>query len=205
MDNKTTLPKVSIITVCYNSENTIRKTIESIKNQTYNNIEYIVIDGNSNDGTIDICKEYLGVISVFISEPDLGIYNAMNKGVRAARGSLVTILNSDDYYRHDAIEKLVRAYLNNDKPDVVFGDIIVVGNNINGQDISGMLLKPIGIKQFPYDMRIYHPASIVKANLMKLYMFNEKYRIAADFDLFLRLKINGKRFVYNWSVKPLGL
>ena len=94
--------KVSIITVSLNSENTIAQTIESILSQTYNNIEYIIIDGNSSDGTVEIIKTYRNKISKFISEPDNGIYDAMNKGIAQATGDIVGILNSDDFYVNNA-------------------------------------------------------------------------------------------------------
>src|SRR4051812_41105410 len=99
MDDK--LPLISVITVVYNGAATLERTIKSVLKQTYKNIQYIIIDGRSNDGTIDIIKKYEKYISYWVSEPDKGIYDAMNKGVAAATGTLVGILNSDDYYVPD--------------------------------------------------------------------------------------------------------
>ena len=106
-------PFVTIVTVCYNSESTIRKTIESVLRQTYTNIEYVVIDGNSQDKTLDIIREYQECFKgrmKLVSEPDEGIYDAMNKGIRLAEGELIGILNSDDHYEENAVEEIVKAW-----------------------------------------------------------------------------------------------
>ena len=105
--------KISVITVCYNSKKTIEDTIKSVLNQTYQNYEYIIIDGCSTDGTIDLVKSYIPKFNgrlTFISEPDKGIYNAMNKGIRKATGDLICLLNSDDYYELDAFETMNANY-----------------------------------------------------------------------------------------------
>ena len=105
-------PLISIITVCYNSENTIQKTIESITNQTYQNIEYIIIDGKSTDRTLEIINNNKGKISKIVSEKDNGIYDAFNKGLKLYTGDLVGFVNSDDILTPNAIEILVRYYKN---------------------------------------------------------------------------------------------
>ena len=105
--------RVTIITVCYNSEKTIRKTMESVLEQTYTNIEYIVIDGQSLDTTMQIVKEIAPLFGEWIkiiSEPDKGIYDAMNKGIKLAKGELIGIINSDDFYEKDAVEKIEEVY-----------------------------------------------------------------------------------------------
>ncbi|NDV64968.1 glycosyltransferase [Bacteroides sp. 224] len=100
--------KISVITVCYNSERYIKNTIESVLNQTYHNIEYIIIDGNSTDSTINIIQQYLSRISYFVSEPDKNMYDAINKGMKKATGDYIAILNSDDFYLNEhVIERLV--------------------------------------------------------------------------------------------------
>jgi glycosyltransferase involved in cell wall biosynthesis len=122
--------KVSIITVAYNSESTIEETIQSVLSQDYFAIEYIVIDGGSNDGTLDLIKKYQAKIDYFISEPDQGIYDAMNKGVRASSGELIGILNSDDVYNNKTIiSELVDKVKDY---DAVYGDLVYVKpNNLN--------------------------------------------------------------------------
>ena len=108
---------VSIITVCYNSEKTIYQTMDSVLKQTYSNIEYIIIDGASTDGTLAIIKEFgqrFGARMRYVSEPDHGIYDAMNKGISMAGGDIIGIINSDDYYEPDAVEKVIGAYSRGD-------------------------------------------------------------------------------------------
>ncbi|MGV3556963.1 glycosyltransferase family 2 protein [Larkinella arboricola] len=127
--------KVTIITVVFNGAATIRDTIESVLNQTYPNIEYIVIDGKSTDNTADIVRSYGSRITRFVSEPDKGLYDAMNKGLRLATGDIVGFINSDDYYKHNqVIEKAVRFFENTDC-DAVYGDIIYV-NPLNTEKID---------------------------------------------------------------------
>ena len=92
------MDKISVITVVYNNVSKIRKTIESCLSQTWNNIEYIIIDGGSKDGTVDIIKEYISNISYFVSEPDKGLYDALNKGIAASTGDWILVLNSGDYF-----------------------------------------------------------------------------------------------------------
>ena len=127
--------KVSIITVSYNSEKTIRRTIESVLNQTYRNIEYIIIDGASSDSTVDIIKEYeskfLGRLK-WISETDSGIYDAMNKGICKASGELIGIINSDDYYEKEAVEHMVNA-LGSEEYQVLYGMMRTLKN---GEEFS---------------------------------------------------------------------
>ena len=119
--------KISIVTVCYNSAATIRDTLESVLSQTYNNIEYIVVDGASKDSTLDIVNEYAGRISTIVSEPDKGIYDAMNKGVNLATGDFVGILNSDDIFASaTTIEKLVEFLLANPGCDASYADLVFV-------------------------------------------------------------------------------
>src|SRR4051812_3706421 len=112
---------VSIITVCYNSGNTLRQTVESVLNQTYPDIEYIIIDGGSTDGTVDIIKEYAGRGILYLSEHDNGIYDAMNKGIKKASGDIIGILNSDDvYFNNSVIHKVVNEFKER-KVDAVYG------------------------------------------------------------------------------------
>ena len=102
--------KISIITISYNAKDAIDRTIQSVINQTYSNIEYIVIDGNSNDGTIEVINKYLDRIDVFICENDNGIYDAFNKGIKNATGDLITFLNSGDYYDTDYCKTIIQNF-----------------------------------------------------------------------------------------------
>ena len=99
-------PYFSIITVCYNSEKTIERTITSLRNQSYQNFEYIIIDGGSTDSTLEIIKKNLDVVSILVSEKDEGIYDAMNKGIDLASGEIIGIINSDDWYENDTLENI---------------------------------------------------------------------------------------------------
>ena len=105
------LPKVSIITVVFNGAQYIEQTIKSVINQDYNNIEYIIIDGGSTDGTQEIIKKYEKDIAFWISEKDTGIYSAMNKGWRKSTGDIIAMLNADDYYLEGAISKVVTSFI----------------------------------------------------------------------------------------------
>ena len=114
--------KISIITICFNSQDSIKKTIESIKCQTYSDFEYIIIDGGSSDNTIDIIKQY-NFVDKFISEPDEGIYEAFNKGINIANGEIIGFLNSDDtFYDENSLKNIVDSF--NTNTDCVFGDLI---------------------------------------------------------------------------------
>ena len=124
--------KISIITVTYNSEKTINDTIQSVLTQSYSNIEYIIIDGKSNDSTLEIIKEYLPLFNgrlKYISEKDSGIYDAMNKGIKLASGDIIGIINSDDFYKSNNVIATVANAFNDNSIDVVFGNIQFVNPN----------------------------------------------------------------------------
>ena len=122
--------KVSVITICFNSQDTIEDTIKSVISQDYKDIEYIIVDGNSKDNTKSIIQKYKSKLAYYISEPDLGIYDAMNKGITASKGDLIAILNSDDVYAFKSVvSEMVDALGNN---DAVYADLVYVGfNNLN--------------------------------------------------------------------------
>ena len=117
-------PLISIITVVLNSVETIEKTIKSIIGQSFTNYEYIIIDGGSNDGTIDIIRKYSSYISYWISEPDKGIYDAMNKGIAYAKGEYIGILNSDDWYVKNSLSTIANQIQNNPNIDIIYGNIL---------------------------------------------------------------------------------
>lgn len=178
--------KVSIITVCKNSEKTIERTIKSVLNQTYKNIEYIIIDGVSTDSTLDIISKYKDKIKL-VSERDRGIYDAMNKGIRMSKGDIIGIINSDDWYEEDAVEKIVSKYdESNGKYQVIYGGIKVWDND--------KLIKLCwnGSDNIPQE-NLMHPAMFVTKELYKMLGgFSLKYKIASDYDLQLRYFNSGK-------------
>jgi len=121
-----TRPKISIITVVWNNAATIKDAIESVLSQTYDNIEYIVIDGASTDGTVEIIKSYGDKIAAFVSEPDRGLYDAMNKGIALATGDIVGILNSDDFYINSHVLEDVALAFEQSQCDALFADLVFV-------------------------------------------------------------------------------
>ena len=135
--------KVSIITVCFNSEKYIQTAIESVLNQNYDDIEYIIIDGGSTDSTIEIIKSYKDKITTFISEPDKGIYDAMNKGLKLASGEIIATLNSDDLYIDNTILSTVVDSFNKNKCEIVYGDLFYVK-----QDNTNYIVRKWITKQF---------------------------------------------------------
>ena len=189
-----THPLVSIITVTLNSEKTIRDTIESVVNQTYKNIEYIIIDGCSSDKTLEIVNEYKGFISKIISEPDSGIYDAMNKGVALSKGEIIGIINSDDYYLPDSIQKVVEYSIQNPKIDVFHGNITKM-DFLNGTEYVS---KPcLNFEELKYKNIIRHPATFVRKETYERFgLFSKKYRIAGDRELMLRIYTHGGAFYY---------
>ena len=120
------LPKVSIITVVYNNQEQIQGAIQSVLKQDYSNIEYIVIDGNSNDGTISAIEEYLDQIDCFISSPDKGIYDALNKGIELSTGEIIGILHSDDLFADESVVSDMVAAMEMQEAEFIFSDLVIV-------------------------------------------------------------------------------
>ncbi len=175
---------VSIITVCWNSEKYIRDTLESVLNQTYKNIQYIIIDGKSTDKTLSIIDEYkeqFGDRLTLVSEKDSGIYNAMNKGLALVKGELVGIINSDDYYELDAVEKMVEQYK-------LHGSGVYYGYERSLKDEKEYCI----VRKNPHflnETMLAHEATFITNDIYKkIGNFNENYRIVADYDLMLRIK-----------------
>jgi len=183
--------KISILTATYNSEKTLRDTIESVLRQSCRDFEYILIDGGSKDNTVDIIKEYEPKFEErlrYVSEPDNGIYDAMNKGIRMATGDVVGILNSDDFYTSDdALQKIADAFEHNDI-DATYGDI----HFVNDDDLTKMVRyysSAVFKRSFMrFGLMPAHPSFYCKREVYEKYgAFDTSYRIAADFENLLRL------------------
>lgn len=176
--------KVSIITPCFNSEATIEQTIRSVLYQTYENIEYVIIDGRSTDGTMEIIERYRPLFEgrmKVISEPDHGIYDAMNKGIRNCSGDLIGIINSDDFYEKDAVETVVSA-MTEEKYQILYGMMRIFHGT---EEIKVTMPKHENLEE----EMIAHPTCFVTREVYREFgMFDTKYRSCADHDFMLRMK-----------------
>ena len=178
--------KISVITVCYNSENTIEKTIKSVLDQKLKDIEYIIIDGNSKDRTIDIVNKYKSKIFKIISAEDKGIYDAINKGIHVASGDIISILHSDDvYYNNDVLLNVMELFKKENKVDCVIGNTMMVKDN--------KILRKYSSKSFKNWMMYFgisppHPSTFLKKKVYdKFGLYKLNYNIAGDFEFFLRI------------------
>lgn len=189
MDN--TKPKISIITVVYNGIAEIENTIKSVINQTYENFEYIIIDGGSNDGTIDIIKKYQDKIDYWISEKDGGLYFAMNKGLEKATGDWINFRNCGDYYVSPSVIEDMFSYPIN--PDVV-----VLHGNCRMIDSTGFrnLEPPILTISYKKKMPVFHPCSFIRTNYHKEHPYNTSYRSSSDYNFFFNALKNKCKFEY---------
>ncbi len=179
--------KVSIVTITYNSEKTLKDTIESVVGQTYRDIEYIIVDGNSTDKTIEIVNSYGDKISKFISEKDNGIYDAMNKGLRLATGDIVGILNSDDvYFDKYVIENVVKRF-EEKLVDSVYGDLYYVEENDLSKVVRYWKSSDFKEGSFAKGWHPPHPTFFVKREVYEKYgLFDLEMKVSADFELMLR-------------------
>jgi len=190
----------SIITISFNSEKTIERTIQSVLAQTYKDYEYIIVDGASKDGTLDIIKKFEPLFEgrmKWKSEPDKGIYNAMNKGIERSLGTIIGIVNSDDWLEPDALEKVHQAYIanNSDNNTLYCGGIIF--QTTQGTKRLLKADKEVFLKNSRYYVLagIRHPATFVPAVIYKkVGVFDERIKIAADTDFILRCKYRGVDF-----------
>jgi glycosyltransferase involved in cell wall biosynthesis len=185
---------VSIITVTYNARNNLLQTMQSVFSQTYLSIEYLIIDGGSTDGTIDVIQENESKIALWVSEKDGGIYDAMNKGIRLAKGELIGMINAGDYYEPDAVEKMVDAYIHNKECGIFHGNI----NLLNEDGTFFKLKKPNpDLSQFYKGMSVYHPAMFALRSVYEQNgLYDIAFGIAADFDFILRNYLLGTKFCY---------
>lgn len=174
--------KLSIVTINYNNKEGLRKTIESVAGQTYRYIEYIVIDGGSADGSTDVIRQHEDVISYWVSEPDKGIYNAMNKGVAKTTGDYVLFLNSGDYLVSPTIIDEIRNELFSNE-DVIFGLLKTYpSNRIGYTDVH----LPLTMLDFFERSPIPHPASFIKRDLFQEMKYDETLKIVSDWKFFLQ-------------------
>ncbi len=179
--------KISIITVVHNNKDTIRDAIDSVLNQTYKDIEYIIIDGDSSDGTVEIVQSYGNKISKFVSEADHGIYDAMNKGIGLATGDVVGILNSDDFYIDAEVIGRVAREFEEKGVDSVFADLVYVKPDDLGNYVRRYSSKNFNPSKFAYGWMPAHPTFFVKkAFYDKFGLYKTDYHIAADYELLIR-------------------
>jgi glycosyltransferase len=185
-------PKISIITVTYNSASTLAETLRSVQSQDYPNIEHIVIDGNSEDKTVQIIKSFPHIVK-WISEEDCGLYDAMNKGVQFATGDIIGILNSDDLYAHTKVLSRVAERFMNSNIDALYGDLHYV-NALNTNKVirvwkSGKFKR----SNFVFGWMPPHPTFFVKKEVYRqVGHFNVSLRRSADYELMLRILVKHK-------------
>lgn len=181
-------PKISVITVSFNVVKEIEKTILSVLNQTYGNIEYIIIDGGSSDGTVDIIKKYADRLAYWVSEPDGGIYYGMNKGIKAATGEWIQFLNSGDYYYSNmSLENLMNRHDN-------YNAGVIYGYQVHRFPYGDYVRVHMPLSNFDRFMPIGHPSTLVKSSLIKAKGFDTRYRIAADYNMLYHLYKNSVVF-----------
>lgn len=182
--------KISIVTATYNSAATIKDTFNSVIAQTYNDIEYIVVDGLSKDNTLDIIKEYeplFGGRMRWISEKDKGLYDAMNKGIAMATGDVIGILNSDDFYTSTDILQLVADSMEDSEVDAIYGDIHFVNDDNLDKCVRYYSSRIFSRWLMRYGFMPAHPSFYCKREVYTKYgAFNTKYKIGADFESLLR-------------------
>lgn len=180
--------KISIITSTYNSEKTLRDTIESVIHQDYPDIEYIIIDGGSTDKTLDIVKEYAQYIDKVVSEPDKGIYDAMNKGIALTTGDVVGLLNSDDFFAsNDVVRTIAKAFENKPELDAIHADLYYVDPIHTEHIIRYWHTKPYPKKGFLTGWHPAHPTFYVRKSCYeRLGGFRTDMSLSADFELMLR-------------------
>jgi glycosyltransferase involved in cell wall biosynthesis len=194
--------RFSIITICFNSEKTIERTIKSVLAQSYKNYEYIVVDGASKDNTLDIVKRYEPLFEgrmKWKSEPDNGIYDAMNKGIKRATGDIIGIVNSDDWLEQDTVNKVAEAIEKNDRDmnSLYCGDIVFHYNSGEQKRMDANI--PLFKKNAPLWIMngIRHPATFVPRNVYdKIGLFNDKMKLSADQDFILRCYFQGIQFYH---------
>jgi glycosyltransferase involved in cell wall biosynthesis len=180
--------KITIITVAYNAAATIRDTIESVASQSYPHIEYIVVDGASTDGTGQILSENADRIDVCLSEPDEGLYDAMNKGIALATGDYIGILNADDIYVDEGVISRVVDVLENDQTDVVFADLVYVRSDDMSKVVRRYSSKGFHPSKFAYGWMPAHPTCFIKRSCYERYgLYKTDYAIAADYELLIRM------------------
>ena len=189
--------KISIITVSFNSVITIKDTIKSVISQDYNNIEYIIIDAGSNDGTIDVIKEYEEHISYFSSEYDNGIYEGMNKGIAAAKGDVIGIINSDDFYPNSFVISNVVKTFEKKRCDAVYGDLLYVKFFDINKIVRYWQAGEYTVKKIKNGWMLPHPTFFVKKYLYDKYgYYNTDLKTAADYEMILKL-------LYRYNVKTI--
>ncbi len=180
--------KVSIITVAYNSQATIKNTIDSVIKQTYQDIEYIVVDGDSTDDTANIVRSYGDKIALFISEPDKGLYDAMNKGICKATGDIIGILNSDDFYADDHVIQNVIDKIETTDADVCYADLNYVHPKQTSKIIRKWRSGNYSKKSFYYGWMPPHPTLFLSKQVYKkVGFFNLNFASSADYEMMLRI------------------
>ncbi len=188
-------PLVSIITVCYNSEKTIKDTIESVLNQTYRNLEYILVDGDSKDNTVGIIKSYeekakeKGILYKWISEPDKGIYDAMNKGIDIASGEWINFMNSGDSFFNSLVVSEIYHNKEYEGISVIYGDVEC--DYVEFKKIR----KAKEINKIKKGMAFCHQSSFIRMCVMKKVKYDTYFRLASDYDFFMKIYKSDYKFL----------
>ena len=194
-------PLFSIITITFNSEKTIERTLKSVLAQICTDYEYIIVDGASKDSTMDIVRKYEPLFEgrmKWKSEPDKGIYDAMNKGIIRSNGTIVSIVNSDDWLEPDALENVVKVFNSQDNPEetIYCGNLVFHYNNGVSQKRVASEARLLKYAK-TYDIGIFHPATFVPKNIYNKYgIFDLQFRLNADTDFIVRCYQSGVKFAF---------
>ena len=187
-------PKFSIITVTYNAEKVLEDTIQSVIFQTYRNVEYIIVDGASKDHTLEIVNKYHNRINKVISEPDKGLYDAMNKGIQLATGDYLCFLNAGDkFHDSETLQKIVHTLKGQELPDVIYGETAIVdeeGHFLHMRRLSAPA--HLNWKSFKQGMLVCHQAFFANRELAINHLYDLQYRFSADFDWCIRIMKKAK-------------
>lgn len=187
--NKNPKPLVSVITVCRNAAETIEDTIKNVASQSFPDTEYIVVDGLSSDSTVAIIKKQLSSIDIFISEKDNGIYDAMNKGVKAAKGEWIIFMNSGDFFADPFILEKLALHLQDPDLDVIYGDIYVPSED------GTLALKNSEAPRNRHRMFFCHQSAFVRRKWLIKQPFDIRYKLSADFKFFKRMYLSERHFL----------
>jgi glycosyltransferase involved in cell wall biosynthesis len=187
------IAKISIITPVYNTASTLERTIQSVLKQAIaSELEYIIVDGGSTDGSLEIIERYLDKIDVFVSEKDKGVYDAMNKGISLATGDVIGIINADDWYNEDALQTVENIFIEQSDVSIVYSPI---DNYVDGKYVNTFY--PGNLEHLVFKFILNHPSCFIRKPVYEqIGLFNLSYKIAADYDLIFRAYISGAKFQY---------